>query len=66
LQTYAPSGGAGHRTSLRGGGPLTTLLAPARKGRAVATLWDRVWTNVPDADPDAGAADPARIFPWLN
>ena len=29
LQTFAPSGGAGHRTSLRGGGPLTTL-PPAR------------------------------------
>ena len=26
LQTNAPAGGAGHRTSLRGGGPLTTLL----------------------------------------
>jgi CRISPR system Cascade subunit CasA len=29
LQTSAPSGGAGHRTSLRGGGPLTTLVVPA-------------------------------------
>ena len=26
LQTNAPSGGQGHRTSLRGGGPLTTIL----------------------------------------
>ena len=26
LQTNAPSGGQGHRTSLRGGGPLTTLV----------------------------------------
>ena len=26
LQTNAPAGGAGHRTSMRGGGPLTTLL----------------------------------------
>ena len=25
LQSFAPSGGAGHRTSMRGGGPLTTL-----------------------------------------
>ncbi|MBN8943568.1 MAG: type I-E CRISPR-associated protein Cse1/CasA [Rhizobiales bacterium] len=66
VQTYAPSGGAGHRTSLRGGGPLTTLLAPVRKAVNIATLWDRVWANVPDADPDAGAADPVRIFPWLS
>ncbi|MBA1331821.1 CRISPR-associated protein Cse1, partial [Candidatus Endoriftia persephone str. Guaymas] len=27
LQTNAPAGGAGHRTSLRGGGPLSTLIA---------------------------------------
>ena len=26
LNAYAPSGGAGHRTSLRGGGPMTTLV----------------------------------------
>jgi CRISPR system Cascade subunit CasA len=75
LQTYAPSGGAGHRTSLRGGGPLTTLVAPRRKGEPEAqTLWDRVWANVPDADFDldapgpgtpAGATQWARVFPWL-
>ncbi len=64
LQTYAPSGGAGHRTSLRGGGPLTTLLAPLRQGRGGATLWDRVWANTPDADPQA-PADPAQALPWL-
>lgn len=28
LSAYAPAGGAGYRTSLRGGGPLTTLLLP--------------------------------------
>ena len=28
LSAYAPAGGAGIRTSLRGGGPLTTLLLP--------------------------------------
>ncbi|MDZ5649991.1 type I-E CRISPR-associated protein Cse1/CasA [Nitrospirillum sp. BR 11828] len=71
LQTYAPSGGAGHRTSLRGGGPLTTLLAPSRKradGTEVATLWDLLWANVPDAgyDPIDVAAAPERVFPWLS
>lgn len=64
LQTYAPSGGAGHRTSLRGGGPLSTLLAPVRAGAKIATLWDRIWANVPDADPDA-PTDPAKALPWL-
>lgn len=64
LQTYAPSGGAGHRTSLRGGGPLTTLLAPVRTDAKTATLWDRIWANVPEADPSA-PADPAKALPWL-
>jgi CRISPR system Cascade subunit CasA len=42
LQTNAPAGGAGHRTSLRGGGPLTTLLVatPSR------SLWQDLWLNV--------------------
>lgn len=39
LQTNAPSGGRGHRTSLRGGGPLTTLVL----GRS---LWQTIWLNV--------------------
>lgn len=65
LQTYAPAGGAGHRTSMRGGGPLTTLVAPLRKGRRGTTLWDRVWANVPDADPEA-PDNPRDALPWLG
>lgn len=60
LQTMAPSGGAGHRTSLRGGGPLSTFVVP----RAQPTLWQRLWANVPTGlktGPDAAAG----IFPWL-
>jgi CRISPR system Cascade subunit CasA len=64
LQTYAPSGGAGHRTSLRGGGPLTTLVAPGIGGGKPATLWQIVWANVPDRD--APAAPSPTIFPWLG
>jgi CRISPR system Cascade subunit CasA len=70
LQTYAPSGGAGHRTSMRGGGPLTTLLAPVRKSsdkqsREVSTLWDRVWANVPERSAAVGQAGLSAVFPWL-
>ncbi len=74
MQTYAPAGGQGNRTSLRGGGPLTTLAMPRRvigARKNVTTLWDLVWSNVPDTTrmskipiaPD----DPARslVFPWL-
>jgi CRISPR system Cascade subunit CasA len=61
LQTYAPSGGAGHRTSLRGGGPLTTLGLPPS---AQDTLWHRVWLNVPECETPLPSAL-ERIFPWL-
>ena len=62
LQTYAPSGGAGHRTSLRGGGPLTTLVVPT--GDA-PSLWSRLWLNVPSGyDPLPNPLD-GTIFPWL-
>jgi CRISPR system Cascade subunit CasA len=64
LQTSAPSGGAGHRTSLRGGGPLTTLVLPGTDDQSEPTLWQRLWTNVPYGL----AADAERlteVFPWL-
>ena len=68
LNAYAPPGGAGHRTSLRGGGPLTTLAI------AGDSLWGRLWPNVETAGsirerwplssplPD----DPPATFPWLG
>ncbi len=70
LQTNAPSGGVGHRTSLRGGGPLTTLvvLDPAGSGLS-PTLWRNLWLNVLNRDSLGGRADTASpdatIFPWL-
>jgi len=65
LQTNAPSGGRGHRTSLRGGGPLTTLVIGD-------TLWRSVWLNVlepaalghhPLANRERGGAS---VFPWCG
>lgn len=62
LQTYAPAGGQGHRTSMRGGGPLTTLAwLPASISSAPVTLWHQLWLNVPSSSP--GRAGDA--FPWL-
>jgi len=68
LQLNAPSGGAGHRTGLRGGGPLTTLvLAPSG-----SSLWQHLWMNVRDRTAflaqggDAEQAAPQRSFPWLG
>jgi CRISPR system Cascade subunit CasA len=70
LQTFAPAGGAGYRTSLRGGGPLTTLLAPGmdQNGRPAA-LWRTLWLNVLPTKGESEDPPPRlnlpRIFPWL-
>lgn len=64
LQINAPSGGAGHRVSLRGGGPLTTLRLPRSPD---ATLFQKLWSNV--VPPSSLAAESPRhradIMPWL-
>lgn len=66
LQTYAPAGGAGNRTSLRGGGPLTTLaIPPPRPNETQMLLWHLLWANVPLGEPPEPAALP-RVFPWLG
>ena len=71
MQSYAPAGGAGHRTSLRGGGPMTTLVV-ADHSRYGNTLWGRLWPNVESREQIEGRAagarlddDPSLIFPWL-
>ena len=65
LQAFAPSGGAGHRTSLRGGGPLTTLAVPSSK----ISLWHLLWLNVPPVFKESEDELPERrltdVFPWL-
>lgn len=64
LQTNAPAGGQGTRTSLRGGGPLTTLVMGE-------TLWETVWYNVLDRsqfETLSGNLKSSRaggIYPWL-
>lgn len=67
LQMNAPAGGAGHRTGVRGGGPLTTLLL----AQAPGTLWHDLWLNVLeqpvfrlDRD-DSDFEAPHSSFPWL-
>lgn len=74
LQANAPSGGVGHRTSLRGGGPLTTLVIPdtAAGSDLPATLWTTLWLNVLDqkvlknftGNHELNKAE--SIFPWLT
>lgn len=55
FQQFAPAGGAGNRTSMRGGGPLVTLADPG------TGLWDLVWANVPN-----GAPASVQDLPWMR
>ena len=43
LQTNAPYGGVGHQSSIRGGGPVTTLVLPQRN--EIGSLWETIWIN---------------------
>lgn len=66
LQTYAPAGGRGNLTSVRGGGPLTTVVMPGEEpGEAPRVrLWRLLWANVPIGVP----VPPDRLalaLPWL-
>ncbi|MGE3246937.1 MAG: type I-E CRISPR-associated protein Cse1/CasA [Beijerinckiaceae bacterium] len=64
MQAFATSGGPGHRTSMRGGGPLTTLIVPERP-----SLWRRIAVNLPFLGDDPQKRppdDPGLIFPWLK
>lgn len=74
LQTNAPGGGAGHRTSLRGGGPLTTLVIYTPEPAPDApepSLWRDLWLNVRtrpaflNDSGDAALASLPKTFPWL-
>lgn len=68
LQTNAPSGGAGHNTSIRGGGPLTTLIIAGDN----ASLWQLVWGNIKNrthflsATGDETKTALEFTFPWLK
>ncbi len=71
LQINAPSGGVGHRVSLRGGGPLTTLVMPPDDGY-YNSLWHKLWLNVLTREEweklpgDHSNNDIAAIFPWMG
>jgi CRISPR system Cascade subunit CasA len=69
LQTFAPSGGAGHRVGLRGGGPLSTLVFPYPEDGQPLSLWTCLWLNAMPLEerPRFDTGDEAvRIFPWAG
>lgn len=71
LQAFAPAGGAGNRTSMRGGGPLTALVIPAADdgdtGCPPPSLWQTLWANVVPQGHRRSALPPAEtVFAWLR
>ncbi len=72
LQLNAPAGGAGNRTSLRGGGPLTTLLMAPPDAHGPRSIWQTLWLNVMLSTPfnalngELDHAQPNRQMPWLR
>lgn len=64
LQLNAPSGGQGHRTGLRGGGPMTTLVM-------ADSLWRTCWLNIMERSVFlSSCGNPKKDedhdrFPWL-
>ena len=63
LQAFAPLGGSGNRTSMRGGGPMVTLMKPIDGGSH--SLWRFVWSNVPEGLA-VGADRAKKALPWLR
>ncbi len=59
LQDFAPSGGAGNRTSMRGGGPMVTLVRPPEP-----ELWAMIWANMPFGVPLG--SDGLTRLPWMR
>jgi len=71
LNAYAPEGGRGYMTSLRGGGPMTTLVVADHEDYG-AVLWGRLWPNVETREQIEGRASDVTasgnlglVFPWL-
>lgn len=68
MQTNAPEGGRGYLASLRGGGPLTTLVLGDER---FSSLWHTVWLNTLTHDVflrtcgDRSRNAHADMFPWL-
>ena len=66
LQAYAPSGGAGNRTSMRGGGPLTALVVPTTNdGAQPVSLWRKIFANVVPCDKRLQIDELPKALPWM-
>jgi CRISPR system Cascade subunit CasA len=70
FQINTAGGGSGHRVTLRGGGPLTTLVLPPESS-APTPLWQKLWLNILPRDRfslihgNHELTALADIFPWM-
>ncbi|RHX83878.1 type I-E CRISPR-associated protein Cse1/CasA [Leptospira stimsonii] len=67
MQINAPEGGSGNYTSLRGGGPLTTIV---KNNTPNQDLWTEIWLNI-ISEPFINlkklpGKNFEKIFPWLT
>jgi len=71
FQINTAGGGSGHRVTLRGGGPITTLLLPPERDQGY-TLWSNIWMNVLTTERfslihgNHEANSLQDIFPWMG
>ncbi len=65
LQAFAPTGGRGNLTSMRGGGPMATLVQPCDDTNTHFPLWRLVFANVLTGSPLA-VEDADKALPWLR
>lgn len=67
LQAFAPAGGAGNRTSMRGGGPMLTLVQPLHAESHHNPFWRFIFSNVLiSSEPLLKADDAFKALPWLR
>lgn len=72
LQTFGPAGGRGHKTGIRGGGPVTTIVIPGDLPERSTSLWEKIWFNIfPTESVDSFTGNPKKkektdIFPWMK
>ncbi len=67
MQINAPEGGSGNFTSLRGGGPLTTII---KNSIADAGVWFDIWNNIIQENSFKSRQSVGKnyefVFPWIT
>ena len=68
----ASGSGRGHNMSVRGGGPVTTIISPLDSKEVVNSLWNKIWINVIPNDAakqdvlEKNSINTLFAFPWMR